>query len=710
LSLRDAAFIEAAFARQYAMVGRGGFVKTLAFLSLSAFVAAACGDDATATDGNETPAAGRGAGNAAGKAGSGGTSGKAGQSGTSAGQSGASGGQSGAGGAFGGVGGVSSGAGGGGTAGTSPGGSGGLGGSASGGLGGNPSGGAGGSAGTIGGAGTGGAAGSSSCNRRCSPDLRQVFDCDDVLVQTCAANEACGKEFSCVPACVEAQQRETTNGCDFFAAHPPTYRGELGGTRGGCFVAMLANTWTTPVGVSIGVGNGATIDGAPFTRLPKGSGKTLTYEPLVDGKIPPGQLGLVFLNDYESGQDGRIACPVPAAFHEQADLLGTARGKAFHVVTDVPVVAYDIFPWGGAKSFVAGSTQLVPTPTWGSNFVTLDAWEAYSQATAANNNLPFTQIVGSVDDTQVRIVPAAAIEGGPGIDGAAAKAVVSYTIGRGELLQLSQKERLAGSILVSDKPVGLWGGSGCALIPTGQAACDSIHQEQLPIRKLGFEYVGARFPNRTDKEPLTPYTVVGMVDGTVLSYDDKPNGAPLTLVAGQVARFFTDKQFTVRSQDLDHPFSLTGYMTGCASVTSKEACDYATGDAHGGDPEMMAMIPPAQYLDSYLFVADPTYSNTALVFVRKKAFGGSFDDVTLDCAGVIGGWTPVGTEGRYEVAKVYLNKDGADVGACSTGSHTATSKTPFGLSVWGWDVAVSYGFPAGFSTRNLNQVYVGPKD
>ena len=37
-----------------------------------------------------------------------------------------------------------------------------------------------------------------------------------------------------------------------------------------------------------------------------------------------------------------------------ADLLGTARGKAFHVVTDVPVVAYDIFPWGGKRARLNG--------------------------------------------------------------------------------------------------------------------------------------------------------------------------------------------------------------------------------------------------------------------------------------------------------------------------------------------------------------------
>jgi hypothetical protein len=685
----------------------GSFVKRVSFLPLAAVIAAACGGDegGSAVPPPAAGQGGRGGANSAGNAGAAGASGAgfAGAAGVSAG------GLGGAGASAAGASGASAGAGQAGSGGGSPDPFGGGGGVA--GAGGEGAGTAGGGASGAAGGGQSGAAGtSSSCPLHCAADGKSVVDCAGLTVTTCAATEVCGSGSSCITACDQAREQETTNGCDFFAAHPPTYRGDLGGTRGGCFVAMLANTWSTPAGIDIAVGGGTVIDGAPFARIPKGSGKTLTYEPLVDGKIPPGKLALVFLNEYESGEDGRIACPVPAAFHEQADLLGTTRGNAFHVQTSVPVVAYDIFPWGGAKSFVAGATQLVPTPTWGTNFVTLDAWEAYSQATAANNNLPFTQVVGAEADTTVRLIPTAAIQGSATVSSGAAGEVVSYTVGRGEVLQISQKERLAGSILVADKPIGLWGGSGCALIPTGQAACDSIHQQQLPIRKLGFEYVGARFPNRTDKEPLTPYTVVGTVDGTTLTYDKRPNGAPTTLSEGQVARFFTDQMFSVRSQDGDHPFSLTTYMTGCASVTSKEACDYATGDPHGGDPEMVAMVAPAQYLDSYLFVADPTYANTALVFVRQKGLAGAFVDVTLDCLGTVTGWEPVGTDGRFEVARVFLEKDGADVAACSTGSHIASSAAPFGLTVWGWDVAVSYGFPAGFSTKNINAVYVGPKD
>ncbi|NOT29778.1 MAG: hypothetical protein HOP15_04930, partial [Planctomycetes bacterium] len=41
-------------------------------------------------------------------------------------------------------------------------------------------------------------------------------------------------------------------------------------------------------------------------------------------------------------------------------------------------------------------------------------------------------------------------------------------------------------------------------------------------------------------------------------------------------------------------------------------------------------IPPQQYLRSYVFFTDPTYSETNLVVVRAKTPNG-FADVSLDC-------------------------------------------------------------------------------
>jgi hypothetical protein len=80
--------------------------------------------------------------------------------------------------------------------------------------------------------------------------------------------------------------------------------------------------------------------------------------------------------------------------------------------------------------------------------------------------------------------------------------------------------------------------------------------------------------------------------------------------------------------------------------------------------------------------------------------------VTLDCAGVLTGWQPIGNGGVYEYTRVDLVVNGMGQGTCNNGVHSASSTAPFGLTVWGWDTAVSYAYPAGMSTLPINSVLV----
>ena len=102
--------------------------------------------------------------------------------------------------------------------------------------------------------------------------------------------------------------------------------------------------------------------------------------------------------------------------------------------------------------------------------------------------------------------------------------------------------------------------------------------------------------------------------------------------------------------------------------------------------------------------ADPTYPETNLVIVRE-ATGGMFQDVTLDCAGVLTGWQPVGA---YEWTRVDLmSHNFQPQGNCSTGRGHIKSPGRFGLWVWGWGTPettnftanVSYGYPGGMNVQ-----------
>ncbi len=225
--------------------------------------------------------------------------------------------------------------------------------------------------------------------------------------------------------------------------------------------------------------------------------------------------------------------------------------------------------------------------------------------------------------------------------------------------------------------------------------------------------MAVRYRNRHDGvEESPPWRVLGAVDGTTLTYDPPQVGAPATIGSGQMVMFDSAGPFVVRSQDDKHPFFFASYMTGCAvpGQGAPEGC--------AGDPEFVNVIPPDQYLQSYVFFTDPTYPETNLVFTRRKSKDGTFKDVDLDCAGKLAGWKPVGAGGDFEYTRFDLvRRNFEKQGACDNGRHEAKSDGRFGLTVWGWgsnlstgftSTAVSYAYPAGASVQPINDVVIPP--
>jgi hypothetical protein len=146
----------------------------------------------------------------------------------------------------------------------------------------------------------------------------------------------------------------------------------------------------------------------------------------------------------------------------------------------------------------------------------------------------------------------------------------------------------------------------------------------------------------------------------------------------------------VKSQDLEHPFFLAVHMSGASKYQTL------------GDPDFVNIVPDEQFLDHYVFFLDHTYADSNLTVVRRKGVNG-FQDVTIDCVGVVTGWQPLGSDGTTEYAWLDMTTGHVPIttplGTCGYGRHEAESKGPFALYVWGVDSYASYGFPAGAGSR-----------
>ena len=527
----------------------------------------------------------------------------------------------------------------------------------------------------------------------------------------CSSTEVC-LHGACVDACDAANEEKSSVGCDYFAVHMDIENSTL---NDNCFATMVANTSPTPAKLNVSF-QGQSIDLAKSARIPQGAGKSLTYAPFDPSVgIPPGQVAIVFLADDLTppiGYDER--CPAPAAVSYKTFPHGTGRTSAFHIRTDVPVVAYQMLPYGGGEAAVTGASLLIPTSAWDTNYVAMDAYPISSMTLSAEHPAevagPSLSIVAEEDQTSITVLPKTPVEGGPGVSGAPANQPVVYELDAGDVLQLTQIQELTGSPIQSDKPIGFFAGSTCMFIPQNTYWCDHGEQQIPGVRALGSEYAVVSYRQRTVAPESPPNRFVGVVDGTELTYDPPIPGAPASLDLGEVVEFDTGTPFVVRSQDAQHPFIAATYMTGSVNISK---------DGYG-DPDFVRVVPPAQYSNRYVFFTDPTYPETDLVFTRKRGANG-FSDVTLDCAGTISGWQNIGS-GEYQYTRVDLVRhDWQPQGNCDNGRHEATSSGVFGLWVWGWGSVetgdwgsfdftqnVSYGYPAGEGLSPINSVVVPP--
>jgi IgGFc binding protein len=592
------------------------------------------------------------------------------------------------------------------------------------------------------------------CEERCGDGGGQIAE---------AGVDASGCTAKCVDPCLDSLGQNTSNGCEFYAAEMDMTE-EAAGV---CYAVFVVNQWTTgqPAQLAVDLG-GTLLDIEQFARIPTGTGENIVYSPYSATQgIPQGDVAILFLsrdpsevtNPAQSPDNPAVLanCPpgVTPAVVGTAGIHGTGINNAFHIRSNVPVVAYQMLPYGGGSARVTGATLLLPTNVWGNQYLAANAYAYPDQLIAPDGNptdplvqgaYPSLAVLSQADDTHVTINPVTAILGAPGVPPTDPGVPITYTLDQGQYLQISQLKELSGSSISSDKPVAVISASALMDIPvTNEQRADHGEQMIPPLHALGNEYVAVRFRTRTPPvEESDPWRIITAVDGTNLTFDPPQTGAPTTMNAQQVAEFEAPGPFVVSSQDSLHPFYFAQYMTGGGEA---ELLDPDAGFAFLGigDPEYVNVIPPPQFLSKYTFFTDPTYPETNVVVVRVvDAASGLFPDVRLDCAGLLTGWQAVGSSGKYQFTRIDLSSGNFQgQNGCNNGVHTIAGSFPkdeggldastgspfFGATIWGWGAFatdpqtpgglndadethsdftlwVSYGYPAGVNITNLNSV------
>src|SRR5262249_26061441 len=155
---------------------------------------------------------------------------------------------------------------------------------------------------------------------------------------------------------------------------------------GTCYAVFVVNQWSSGARARLQVSLGdkvLPID--QFARIPSGTGTGITYGAYDSTQgLAQDDIAILFPSrdpNHVNENDAPVLLAhwpdgVTAAIVGDAAFHGTGVATAFRIQANVPVVASQMLPYGGGRARVTGSTLLLPTSAWSTNYVIADAYQA----------------------------------------------------------------------------------------------------------------------------------------------------------------------------------------------------------------------------------------------------------------------------------------------------------------------------------------------
>jgi hypothetical protein len=534
----------------------------------------------------------------------------------------------------------------------------------------------------------------------------------------------------CVPLCEYIKKRKSYIGCEYWAVD-------------------LDNAF-----VPGGGGTYIDADGQPFAIVVSNPNVDLAATVTVSWRdgvlreavVQPGELHVFEMHEY-SGISDTTGTPI-------ADLQGTMVGfEAFQVQSTVPIIAYQFNPLDNETVYSNDASLLFPTSSLGTEYLVMTRRQTFDILKG------YVTVVGALEGTtRVTVeLPEYTLENPvetlAGIDIPRRENIPRMRGGETRVFELEQfmvlnieTDRigadLTGTRITSDRPVAVFGGSeaanapnddSCVFRPTAPAGepryvceatrldldnlincenaagepdirlctdfitccADHIEHQMLPLFAWGREYVAARSAPRGDEADI--WRIMAGRDGVNVELV----GLPDTWFLPDLVPRMRDREFTLdKGEWFEFPSPVDFEIVADGPIMvgqflSAEQAPYASSvgadkpphtDANTGDPAFILAVPVEQYRSDYTFLAPNGFEFDYVTITAP------FDAVVeLDGVEVAADvWQTFGDE-TYKVARVLI----------ADGVHSVVSDLPIGLTSYGYDSYVSYGYAAGLDIREI---------
>ena len=204
--------------------------------------------------------------------------------------------------------------------------------------------------------------------------------------------------------------------------------------------------------------------------------------------------------------------------------------KAIHVVSDRPITIKGKTPifWYGDGAGVTDDAYLgLPKTTLGTEYIVLAYQESVIWRGIPGTYYPSEfALIGTEDGTAINITPSCT-----SINGTQANIPFSIILNQGQTYQYKcgNKTDVTGTIITSDKPIGVLGGNKGAMIPTGYCCADYLMELIYPVNMWGNDYITYPINNGT----ADLIRILASQDGTTVTIDDGVNPTTAMLNRGQ---------------------------------------------------------------------------------------------------------------------------------------------------------------------------------
>ncbi len=472
----------------------------------------------------------------------------------------------------------------------------------------------------------------------------KVMKCNDtgtgfVEVEECTDPNNIGNQCingRCMTLCEKAEVEKSYIGCEYWPADLPQ-TGEYNAQQAQ-FAIVVSNPNDKPA----------------TATLYKNSGQ-------LDQKTVPAKGLATFLPDASNSIEG----------HGRS-----YTGKnSYRLTSTIPVAVYQFNPYNNDMVYSNDASLLVPTAAMGIEYFVLARDRSFGWYGDHNESLSSYAVIIATQPgtTNVTIRVSAHICSGGSISDMPSGTTRQFVMNQWDVLDFEACDYgsdMTGTYIVSDKPIAVYGGTGCSQVPTGVTACDHLEMQMFPVSTWGNNFIATKYKPRGTEPDY--WRFLAAYDNTVITTNPVQPGTPKRLNRGQFYDFSSKQDFEVYSTK---PILLGQYMAG------------EDAGAGTGDPSMSITPPIEQYRTDYIFLVPANYNGGN--FVNITAPAGS--QVVLDGAPV-SGFVNVGS-GKYVVAKISV----------SAGTHTITADKPVGITVHGYDQYVSYAYPGGLNLIPINK-------